>query len=34
MSTVKNLEVYRDLPSSKVQEYNDLFLEFKMYARN
>lgn len=34
MSTLKNLEVYEDLPSSKVQEYNDLFLEFKMYARN
>lgn len=34
MKTLKNLEVYRDLAKEKVQEYNDLFLEFKMYARN
>lgn len=34
MSTIKNLEVYKDLPKDKIQEYNDLFLEFKMYSRN
>lgn len=32
-STMKKLEVYRDLPSTIVQEYNDLFLEFKMFNR-
>ncbi len=31
-SAMKHLQVYRDLGPSKVQEYNDLFLEFKMYA--
>ena len=30
---MKNLEVYRDLGPKKIQEYNDLFLEFKMYGR-
>ncbi|GFZ27150.1 ABC transporter substrate-binding protein [Lactobacillus corticis] len=29
---VKRLEVFKDLSKSKVQEYNDLFLEFKMYV--
>ena len=32
-STLKNLQVFRDLGPKKTQEYNDLFLEFKMYAR-
>ena len=31
-STIKGLQVYRDLGSKVTQEYNDLFLEFKMYA--
>ena len=31
--TMKNLQVYEDLGPKKIQEYNDLFLEFKMYAR-
>ncbi|MCH4005089.1 MAG: ABC transporter substrate-binding protein [Lactobacillus crispatus] len=31
--TLKNLQVFRDLGPKKTQEYNDLFLEFKMYAR-
>lgn len=31
--TMENLEVYRDLGQKVVQDYNDLFLEFKMYAR-
>ena len=30
---MKNLQVYRDLGPKKIQEYNDLFLEFKMYGR-
>lgn len=30
---MKNLQVYQDLGVKKIQEYNDLFLEFKMYAR-
>ena len=30
---IKNLQVYRDLGPKKIQEYNDLFLEFKMYGR-
>lgn len=30
---MKNLQVYEDLGPKKIQEYNDLFLEFKMYAR-
>lgn len=30
---LKNLQVYRDLGPKVTQEYNDLFLEFKMYAR-
>jgi spermidine/putrescine transport system substrate-binding protein len=29
-STVKNLEVYKDLPLKVIGNYNDLFLEFKM----
>lgn len=29
--TLKNLQVYRDLGPKITQEYNDLFLEFKMY---
>ncbi len=32
-NTIKHLQVYKDLPPKKVQEYNDLFLEFKMYSR-
>lgn len=32
-STLKNLQVFKDLGPKKMQEYNDLFLEFKMYAR-
>lgn len=32
-TTMKNLEVYQDLPLKVVQEYNDLFLEFKMFNR-
>lgn len=28
--TIKNLQVFKNLPPKKVQEYNDLFLEFKM----
>lgn len=31
--TLKHLQVYRDLGNKVTQEYNDLFLEFKMYAR-
>lgn len=31
--TMENLEVYRDLGTKIVQDYNDLFLEFKMYVR-
>ncbi|KRL63922.1 ABC transporter substrate-binding protein [Lactobacillus psittaci] len=31
--TLSHLQVYRDLDQKKVQEYNDLFLEFKMYSR-
>lgn len=31
--TMKKLQVYEDLGPEKIQEYNDLFLEFKMYAR-
>lgn len=30
---VKKLMVFKDLPPQMVQKYNDLFLEFKMYAR-
>ena len=30
---MKNLQVYQDLGPKKIQEYNDLFLEFKMYGR-
>lgn len=33
MSTLKHLQVYRDLGPKITQNYNDLFLEFKMYAR-
>ena len=32
-STLRHLQVFKDLGSKKTQEYNDLFLEFKMYAR-
>ncbi|CCI87277.1 ABC transporter substrate-binding protein [Lactobacillus gigeriorum] len=32
-STLKNLQVYRDLGPKVTQAYNDLFLEFKMYGR-
>ncbi len=32
-STIKNLEVYADLGATKVEEYNDLFLKFKMYRQ-
>lgn len=32
-NTINHLQVYKDLPPKKVQEYNDLFLEFKMYSR-
>lgn len=31
--TMNNLEVYQDLAPRVVQDYNDLFLEFKMQAR-
>lgn len=31
--TIKHLQVFKDLGPKKTQEYNDLFLEFKMYAR-
>lgn len=31
--TINHLQVYRDLGSKITQDYNDLFLEFKMYAR-
>lgn len=31
--TLANLEVYQDLGQNKTQEYNDLFLEFKMTNR-
>lgn len=31
--TMKHLEVYRDLPKKVNQEYNDLFLEFKMFVK-
>lgn len=31
-STMKHLQVFKNLRSEKIQEYNDLFLEFKMYA--
>ena len=31
--TLRNLQVFKDLGPKKTQEYNDLFLEFKMYAR-
>lgn len=30
---IKHLQVYQDLGAKVTQEYNDLFLEFKMYAR-
>lgn len=30
---VKKLMVFKDLPPQMVQKYNDLFLDFKMYAR-
>ena len=33
IQAMKNLQVYRDLGPKKIQEYNDLFLEFKMYGR-
>lgn len=29
---IKNLQIYQDLGSRLTQEYNDLFLEFKMYT--
>ena len=31
-TTMKHLQVYRDLPLRVLGEYNDLFLEFKMFA--
>ncbi|RVU69889.1 MULTISPECIES: PotD/PotF family extracellular solute-binding protein [Lactobacillus] len=31
--TIRHLHVFRDLGPKITQEYNDLFLEFKMYAR-
>lgn len=31
--TLSHLQVYQDLGNKVTQEYNDLFLEFKMYAR-
>lgn len=31
--TMKNLQVYQDLPLHVLGEYNDLFLEFKMFAK-
>lgn len=31
--TMKHLQVYRDLPKKVNQEYNDLFLEFKMFVK-
>lgn len=33
LSTIKHLQVYQDLGASKVEEYNDLFLKFKMYRQ-
>lgn len=30
---LRKLQVFKDLGPKKTQEYNDLFLEFKMYAR-
>ncbi len=30
---MKHLQVYRDLPLRVLGEYNDLFLEFKMFAK-
>ena len=32
-TTMKHLQVYRDLPLRVLGEYNDLFLEFKMFAK-
>lgn len=32
-STIDKLEVYQDLGQTKVEEYNDLFLKFKMYRQ-
>lgn len=32
-NTLSHLQVFKDLGPKKTQEYNDLFLEFKMYAR-
>lgn len=31
--TLQHLQVFKDLGTKKTQEYNDLFLEFKMYSR-
>ncbi|MFC6315579.1 ABC transporter substrate-binding protein [Lapidilactobacillus achengensis] len=33
LSTVEKLEVYQDLGATKVEQYNDLFLKFKMYRQ-
>ena len=32
-TTMKHLQTYRDLPLHVLGEYNDLFLEFKMFAK-
>ncbi|MDO4902755.1 MAG: ABC transporter substrate-binding protein [Limosilactobacillus sp.] len=32
-STMKRLQIYRDLPLKTLGVYNDLFLEFKMFAK-
>lgn len=32
-NTIQHLEVYKNLGPEKLQEYNDLFLEFKMYKK-
>lgn len=32
-STMKHLQVYKDLPRKVLGEYNDLFLEFKMFKK-
>lgn len=33
LTTIKHLQVYQDLGTAKVEEYNDLFLKFKMYRQ-
>ncbi|WP_261807412.1 ABC transporter substrate-binding protein [Lapidilactobacillus luobeiensis] len=33
LKTIEKLEVYQDLGAQKVEQYNDLFLKFKMYRQ-